>query len=708
MASFPCPYCAHDVATEAQDDRLERCPSCSGSLQIAYRYRIVAASGKSPGGVLYEAVDDIFGDKVGVLFVENMNDRAAVERFVEGNRLFAELGGGRGLVKLRELGNLHERRPYVVLDWLTDGTLEQQVRARGPVDQTTLLELIGDLLVGLGRAHRAMPTVVHGQIHPGKIGFLAKHRVVLFGFEWAQQVYEQDSSLADTFVTQAEVKSSASRANDLRQLGISIHYAATGEWNADKSLEYQRGRVRELGGPLPLVIDRMLTAGGDGYRSAVDALQDFEHLLEGTSTWKVRVRPREQDRSSDLIASAWTSVSPAAAPDHGHDDDHDHDHDDNDDNDDNDNDDDDDDHDDVSDFLEAADDGFGSARPTPSASQFPSAAHVTRRQLHAAHAAAVAASTSKPTTPSAGKVVFAIIGSMVVFGMCVGVLAEDQEPSPSVPVQIVIPNTEPIPPMPYELPSEPGFATPEPTENSFIDVQHHTGTIVGPPEVAGFELGERCDVWIAPNVGGLNCKWHIDCGEPRKRIYGGGDVGYSTCTIENGRPTGASDDEQDAPDGSFVALMSGPDPMVLVEDRWLRPPTRVLISLEADGGSYSGAVPDVALARRMSREEIESAIGRDALPEFDDEAKEPPKTLSPQQIRKVLDSRTDMLRTCGTADMGPLKIKLSLGSEGRIDEVQISPTVDSDTEICLISVLTGTRFPNFSGPPVSLTWPMRF
>jgi hypothetical protein len=699
MASFPCPYCAHDVATEAQDDRLERCPSCSGSLQIAYRYRIVAASGKSPGGVLYEAVDDIFADKVGVLFVENMNDRAAVERFVEGHRLFTELGGGRGLIKLRELGNLHERRPYVVHDWLTDGTLEQQVRARGPVDQATLLELIGDLLVGLSRAHRAMPTVVHGQIHPGKIGFLAKHRVVLFGFEWAQKVYEQDSSLADTFVTQAEVKSGASRANDLRQLGISVHYAATGEWNADKSLEYQRGRVRELGGPLPLVIDRMLTAGGEGYRSAVDALQDFEHLLEGTSTWKVRLRPREQDRSNDLIASAWTSVNQAAAPGHRDDDHgHGHDHDDDDDHDH--------DHEDVSDFLESADDGFDSARPTPSASQFPSAAHVARRQLHAAQAAA--ASSSKPATPSAGKVVFAIIGAMVVFGMCVGVIAEDQEAAKSVPVQVVMPRVEPIPPPPYELPAEPGFATPEPDENSFVDVQHHTGTIVGPPEVSGFELGERCDVWIAPNVGGLNCKWYIDCGEPRKRIYGGGDVGYSNCTIENGRPTGASDDEQDAPDGSFVALMSGTDPMVLVEDRWLQPPTSVLISLEADGGSYSGAVPDVALARRMSRDEIESAIARNKLPEFDDKAKELPETLSPQQIRKILDGRTDMLRACGTADMGPLKIKLSLGSEGHISEVQISPTVDSDTELCLISVLTGTRFPSFSGPPVSLTWPMRF
>lgn len=705
MASFPCPYCAHVVATEAQDDRLERCPSCSGSLQIAYRYRIVAARGKVSGGLLYEAVDDIFGDKVGVRFAENMNDRPAVERFVEGNRLFAELGGGRGLVKLREVGNLHDRRPHVVLDWIADGTLEQHVRAHGPVDQTMLLELIGDLLVGLGKAHRAMPTVVHAHIHPGKIGFLDKHRAVLFGFEWAQQVYEQDSRLADTFVTQVEAKPGASRAIDLKQLGIAIHYAATGEWNADKSLEQQRGRVRELGGPLPLFIDRMLTAGGEGYRSAVDALLDFGHLLEGTSTWTARHRPREQDRSSDLAAVAWTSVNPLAAPatHDEHDDEHGDEHDEHDD------DQHDDDDDQLPDFSEAIGEIFASERATPSPPQFPSAAHVARRQLHAAQATAAASlSSPQPAATSPGKVILAVVGSMVMFGMCVAAIADDEKSSSSrsAPPPVVLPRVDPIPP-PYELPAD--FpATPVPTETGLVDVHHHTGTIIGPPDVSGLDIGERCDIWIEPNGGGLNCKWSIDCGEPRRRIYGGGDVGYSTCTIENGRPTAASDDEQDAPDGSFVALLSDGDPMVLVEDRWLRPPTRVLIALEADGGAYPGAVPEVTLARRMSSEVIQSAIDRNELPEFKGEEQQLPETLSPQQMRRILDSRKDMLRACDPERTGSLKFDISLRSDGRVDTVGISDTLESDAELCLVNVLMATRFPAFSGPSIEFTWPMRF
>jgi hypothetical protein len=689
MASFPCPYCAHVVATEAQDDhRLERCPSCAGSLQIAYRYRLVEAKGKISGGLLYEAADDIFGDKVAVLFAENMSDRAAVERFVEGNRLFAELGVGRGLVKLREVGNLNDRRPHVVHDWLTDGTLEQHVRSHGPVDQTKLFELIGDLLVGLGKAHRAIPTVVHAHIHPGKIGFAGKHRAVLFGFEWAQQVYEQDSHLADTFVVQPEVKSSASRASDLRQLGVAIHYAATGEWLADKSLEQQRARVRELGGPLPLVIDRMLTSGGDGYRSAVDALLDFEHLLEGTSTWAPRQRPREQDRSQDLTASAWTSVSPPAAAD----DDHEHDDDEHDD----------DEHDDEpEDFSDAIEDIFQSEHAAPKSAppQFPSAAHVDRRHMHTQ---AAAASAVKPAAVNSGKVIFAVVAAMVMFGMCVALIEDKEESSSAPPPQVMPQRVEALPmPMP-----EPPIVTPAP-ENGFVDVHHHTGTILGPPELAGFDLGERCDVWIAPNPGSPNCRWYIDCGEPRKRIYGGGAVGYSNCTVENGSPTLASDEDQDAPDGSFVALLTGGDPMVMVEDRWLRPATRVLIGLESDGGAYPGTIPDVPLARRMSREDIEVSIAKNELPEFKGKAKDL-KTLSRQQVHTILDAREDTLRGCVAENTGTVNFEVSIQSDGHLDEVSISPTLDSDAELCLITVLTGTRFPAFTGERVDFSYHLRF
>lgn len=704
MAGFPCPYCAHVVAPQAQDDRLEHCPSCAANLQIAYRYRIIAARGKISSGLLYEAVDDIFGDKVAVLFAENVDDPAAVERFVEGNRLFAELGGGRGLVKVREVGNPHDRRPHVVIDWLEQSTLEQVVRAHGPVDQTTMLELIGDLLIGLVKAHRSMPIVVHGCIHPGTIGFLEKHRVVLFGFERAQHVYEQDSNLADTFIAQPETHAGASRASDLMQLGVSIHYAATGEWIADKPLAQQREHVQsKLGGPLAVVVDRMLTAGGDGYRSAVEAVLDFDSVLEGTSTWKSRPRAREQDRSSDLATTSWTSVqAPGSqeawtdhADDHDQHDDHDEDHDE---------------PAELPDLSDAIQDIFASEQSQPRAPTPPSAppqpafpsAHVPRRQkMHAQ-----AAPAPKPAQSSPGRVIAIIVGSMVVFGTCMAAIVEDTASTPPPPPPVMRSEFQPAP-IPSEVPPLPEYALP--AETSFIDVQHYTGTITGPVDLAGFEVGERCDVYIAPTASAPNCRWYIDCGEPRKRIYGGGGVGYSDCTIENGRPTSASDDDQDAPDGSFVGLLTGEDPMVLVEDRWLLPPTRVMIGLDVGGGPYPSAVPDVPLAARMDRSEIEAAILRNELPEIEGATEELPDKLSTAQVRKIMDSRKHELRQCPVGDdVKSVKIKVTLLSSGHVDELEITPAVDEEAERCIGDLLFATRFPPFSGFSMTFTWPLRF
>jgi serine/threonine protein kinase len=281
MAAFPCPYCARDLIVD-DDAKLERCPSCDGSLLIAYRHRLIAAHGKVSGGVLYEAVDDGFGEHVAVLFVDKPEDPVAVERFVEGNRLFADLGG-RGLVKIQDIGT--EGRPYVVMDWLTSGPLDRVIPKRGVLPQPALLELVGDLLTGVGKAHRAMPAIVHGHIHPGKIGFRRKGEVVLFGFEWATKVNAQASRLADSYSETSGSSDKRSPHSDVRQLAAVFMYAATGEWVGELELDRQRERVRaRLPGPLGQLVDRMLGAGVDGYASAVEAAIDFDQLLRGASS----------------------------------------------------------------------------------------------------------------------------------------------------------------------------------------------------------------------------------------------------------------------------------------------------------------------------------------------------------------------------------------------------------------------------------------
>jgi serine/threonine protein kinase len=602
MAGFSCPYCSHALTSadhpgaeesgapaKGQVDpgaKLERCPSCDGSLLIAYRHRLLSSHGKISGGELYQAIDDGFGERVAVLFVEDQGDAAAVERFIEGSRLFADLGG-RGLVKIHDVGTHSDRRAYVVMDWIEGGTLDAVVERRGSLDQAALLVLVGDLLTGMSKAHRSMPAIVHGHIHPGKIGFRNNGEVVLFGFEWATQVNAQASHLADSFVANAQADEPRGPASDLRQLAIVFYYAATAEWLGDQKLDRQRECVREkLVGPLGRLVDRMLGAGDDGYKSAVDAAIDFEHLMRGVDSWQAPSKPLH-DRSDDRMGTAWMADSP-----------------------------DDDEHEDDEHEDDEHDDGpfAPSPSPPPASPSIPRAPDwgtiAAQRQMQAL---AQAQAQAKPA--NSGRVVLFIFASVMVMGTCVAGILADTDDNPVPQPQLRAPRAvEAIPPQPvpsYELPEipepaiiEPPAGFPPPLAGSFS----YKGKITGPEAFAGLELGERCDVWIEPNDGSLNCRWYIDCGKPKRRIYGGGEVGYSTCEVDDeGHPLRAQDEDDDAPDGAFLADFTTDPKMIILEDRWLEPPVRVIISIE-DGGLHEGEVPKVKQAPRDSQEKIQERI----------------------------------------------------------------------------------------------------
>jgi serine/threonine protein kinase/tetratricopeptide (TPR) repeat protein len=136
----------------------------------------------------------------------------------------------------------------------------------------------------------------------------------------------------------------------------------------------------------------------------------------------------------------------------------------------------------------------------------------------------------------------------------------------------------------------------------------YTGKIIGPEAFAGLELGERCEIWIEPNDGRLNCRWHIDCGKPKRRIYGGGEVGYSTCEVDDhGHPLRAQDEDDDAQDGAFSADFTTNPKTITFEDRWIEPPVRVIISID-EGGPHGGDIPKVKQAPRDSPEKIQQRI----------------------------------------------------------------------------------------------------
>jgi len=552
MAAFPCPYCGHALVANGEGEaQLECCPSCDGSLLIAYRYRLVAHHGPISGGELYEALDDGFGERFAVVFVAERHDPAATERFIAGNELFAELGG-RGLSKIHDIASRGDPRTYVVMDWLEGSTLDDVVAHQGALEPDSLRVLVGDLLSGLSKAHRSMPPTVHGHIHPGKIGFRGDddEEAVLFGFEWARQVRARASRVGES---EADDESRG-RGSDLRQLGAAVYYAATGQWLGDEALGAQRQRVAAtLQGPLARVVDRLLGADLDGYESATEAATDFERLSRGQDSWQAKPPPAV-DRSHERMGTAWTQPGQAADDDDHH-------------------------------YTTP-----GPAMHSPAPDYAAWAASPPAESVAAA-----------PSPPSAGRFVGRMIVSMVIFGAVTASLFWVEDDPPAVAPQ---------------FPGQQARLIEAPAPDTLSGTFRYTGAVTGPAEFAGLGLGERCDVWIEPSARGyLNCRWYVDCGEPRRRIYGGGEVGYSTCEIAAGRPVRARDDEDDALDGAFVAdlALTSPRPMIMVEDRWILPPVRVLISLD-EGQLHRGSVPFVAHAPRFNRAAIEERMNREEFP----------------------------------------------------------------------------------------------
>lgn len=700
-AALTCPYCGHAIVSDDEATAAaENCPSCGGELLLAYRYQLIRARGEVAGGVLYEATDPGFAHSVAVLFVADPNDKAAVERFVAGHRLFANQRT-RGLIGIHEVSRATHKRPYVVMDWLAGGTLDRVVGKSGALDPTHVWTMTSSLLIGLERAHRALPALVHGQVHPGKIGFRKPSAeagpAVLFGFEWARLVSEQDSSLADSFSADAGVEVERASSLDLRGLARSIVYAATGRWIEDGTRDRQRQQAAGMmPGPMAPFIDRLLAAGTpDGYKSTSVARDEFELIRAGGER-----RHRGFGGASHPVSSAPPPVDLLDGSD---------------------------DHDDDDDSPPAS---ASRATPPSTAARFE---EMRRQQVQLAAVQAAAASSQ----PSKGNGKVLIIGLIIVIGTyTVGwniANSESDEPvavsrGPSTPPPVVepIPDwaapmpavSEPVP-VPEPVPIVPAFAA----RKWSAKVE---STIKGGPVKAG----TKCELWVtaAPNDSSFNCKWAVDCKERGgwTRYFGNDGSGLGTCEFEADKLMYFADLGDDDGDGLMVFDARGKHPWLLFGDRHADPARAVLMRL--DGKPKLAEQPNQAEPRALQRREFEN-IGDDEyraaglelerlaasveldldLVEDDSNDEDLPQTLDIFALQTTIDSiQTDLL-DCKAPEGTEVEVGLTIeGSTGIASKVDLTNTVDRDHETCLRTVLGATWFGRFSDETLTVNWTIAY
>lgn len=720
MATLTCPYCGHAIESEDPTHALELCPQCGGELLVAYRYRLVRTRGEVAGGILYEALDAGFDNKVAVLFVEKPDDRDANARFIAGHQLFANLRT-RGLVTIHDVARSGHRRPYVVMDWLAGGTLDRVVPKRGPLDAGAVWAMTSDLLVGLERAHRALPALVHGHIYPGKIGFRGQGQAVLFGFEWARLVSEQDSNLADSFaVREHEGEQERASSLDLRELTRSIVYAATGRW-----LERGPGMREQVAalmpGPLAPFLDRLCCAGTpEGYHSTSVARDEFELLRAGGNARRRVAPPRPIGQA--MLDDDDDDEAPSAHA--GHDDEHDE-HDD-------------DEHDDAHDDEHEA--VTSSPPPPPGRSSFPSKAAASRdvehsalleqirqRQAQLAAESSTSASASASAKPKGGRIalllVFGTMG-MCTFGAIVANTSENSTPPPqhqirAEPYDWSAPAQPPVVPSPIEPPIEPELAQP-----SLAQLQWVGGVEAGGVGPLGKGSTCRLALFPRPEEAELRCYWTLDCVADDAsagwvRYYGNEGSGMTRCEFdEQGHVITASDLDDDDGDALFVFDQRSEPPRVLFGDRFAVPPSVMLIDvgqpveladapsptpLERHGSALELDAKQFAAATRVLQKLAKKQGVEPQLASFDDVV----AAELPDELDAVTASETVALldyAACSPPEGLVVKVEVEVaGATGKPTRVDLGELEAGPLRRCLQRTISAASLGRFNAPSATLS-----
>ena len=144
-------------------------------------------------GAVYRAKDRTLGREVVVKRLRAIADAGArgIDRFLQEARAIAALNH-RNIVTVFKLGE-DDAGPYIVMEYLRGGDVQQRIVAEGKLDLSTALSIIRDVGQALSYAHRK--SVVHRDIKPSNILLTEDGTPKLVDFGLAQIGRESELSM---------------------------------------------------------------------------------------------------------------------------------------------------------------------------------------------------------------------------------------------------------------------------------------------------------------------------------------------------------------------------------------------------------------------------------------------------------------------------------------------------------------------------------
>jgi eukaryotic-like serine/threonine-protein kinase len=196
---------------------------------IAGRYRLDELLGRGGMSEVWRAVDEELGRPVAIKLLAPDADTARFEREA---RAFASLGHP-NVTQLYDYGE-EGGRPYMVLEYLPGGTLEDRLRDGKPLPDDETFAIAGGIAAGLAHAHGR--GVVHRDLKPSNVLFDAEGRPKIADFGIARMAAGEGTlTEAGTVLGTAAYISPeqatgqpASSASDVYSFGVMLYRMLTG------------------------------------------------------------------------------------------------------------------------------------------------------------------------------------------------------------------------------------------------------------------------------------------------------------------------------------------------------------------------------------------------------------------------------------------------------------------------------------------------
>jgi tRNA A-37 threonylcarbamoyl transferase component Bud32 len=299
-----------------------------GGGALVDRYVIDELVAEGGCGSVYRARDTACGERVAIKLLHRQHaaDGNMVKRFRREAQAVQSIGHP-GVVAIREIGALHDGRPYFAMDWLDGQDLDCELAGRGRLSPGEIFEVAEQIGDALATAHEA--GVVHRDVKAANVmvqreGKRVRYTLVDFGIaKWAapgEEVTITQATLLGTPQAMAPEQirgESVDARTDVYAFGVLLFQLATGRFPftgsdaaeiEEQHLVAPAPRPGQLA-PVPAGFDAVVLRAlekrpADRQQSMRELLGELAAALGGRPAVCVGMLVRGDEESDDLLDRA--------------------------------------------------------------------------------------------------------------------------------------------------------------------------------------------------------------------------------------------------------------------------------------------------------------------------------------------------------------------------------------------------------------------